>query len=130
MPQPQPTPLDPRISILGLHDGEKTMQQSIHEYAQTFFSKWSAKNEADALVVHVKSSTEGVKRRYACKARAVIGQKVITAQTPDDAGATPHFDAYSAIKEALRELSRRLADDVHSKPRSSGRRAAGSAEGE
>lgn len=107
-------PAAEKVYIFGLAESEKTMSRSMYEYANSFFAKWSRKGEADALMLHVKSFPEGKKRRYQVKARACVGRSVVATTTPDKGGDT-HWDAFSAIKEVLGELDRRLSDSVHSK---------------
>ncbi len=116
--KPSPEP----VFVYGLRDDEKAFTQSLREMAAAFLEKVGRKTHADYLAIHVKSVQEGVKRRYAIKAKLSVNGKLYTAGTKENITQKESWDLRLSVKTALEELDR-MASSGETKPRDLKRKA-------
>lgn len=94
------------VFIYGLRADEKMLQQSLVDEVSAFTEKIGRSAPVDYVVLHLRSTSEGQKRRYQARARVCINGHLHLASTPD---IDPHrriWDASMAVKEVLDEVEK------------------------
>lgn len=95
-----------KIFILGLREDEQALRQSLVDEAQAFVERMSQSARVDYIALHIRSTMEGVKRRYQVRARVNIGGHLHMAGSPD---LDPHrkiWDASMAVREVLERVEK------------------------
>ncbi len=111
-----------RVVVTGLsEDDEMMFKNSIYRESANFLNKLKKKvvlAPEDALKIHIKSTREGMKRRYEIKSNLSVAGNVFASDSPANTGAhSACWDIHLALKESLDELESILLNSKMFRPR-------------